>query len=96
MTKPGGRVVICEFSTPVAVARVPHGIYLRHVAPHIARLASPAGGAYDYLSESIIKWYDQEKLAEMMLAAGWEDVAYRNLTYGTVAIHRGLKPYARS
>ncbi len=96
VTKPGGRVVICEFSTPVAVARVPHGIYLRHVAPHIARLASPAGGAYDYLSESIIKWYDQEKLAEMMLAAGWEDVAYRNLTYGTVAIHRGLKPYARS
>ena len=95
VTKPGGRIVICEFSTPVAFARVPHGFYLRHVAPRIARMASQAGGAYDYLSESILQWHDQDTLGEMMLDAGWRDVAYRNLTYGTVALHRGVKPDVR-
>ena len=58
-------------------------------------MASQAGGAYDYLSESILQWHDQDTLAEMMLDAGWKDVAYRNLTYGTVALHRGVKPDVR-
>lgn len=91
VTKPGGRIVICEFSTPVPLARIPHGFYLRAVAPTVARLASPAGAAYDYLSESILEWYDQEALGTLMVDAGWEDVSYRNLTYGAVALHRGFK-----
>lgn len=96
VTKPGGRLVICEFSTPIPVARPVHNIYLRAVAPTIARLASPAGAAYDYLSESILEWHDQESLGELMLDAGWEDVSYRNLTYGAVALHRGFKTLSTS
>ncbi len=92
VTKPGGRLVICEFSQPVPVARPVHSLYLNVVAPTIAQLASPAGAAYDYLSESILVWYDQESLGQLMLDAGWTDVSYRNLTYGAVAVHRGFKP----
>lgn len=91
VTKPGGRIVICEFSTPIPVARTAHNFYLKAVAPTVARLASPAGAAYDYLSESILEWHDQDTLGKMMLDAGWEDVSYRNLTYGAVAVHRGFK-----
>lgn len=91
VTKPGGRIVICEFSTPVPVARAAHNLYLKAVAPTVARLASPAGAAYDYLSESILEWHDQEALGAMMVAAGWQDISYRNLTYGAVALHRGFK-----
>ncbi|WP_099331887.1 class I SAM-dependent methyltransferase [Actinomyces minihominis] len=94
VTKPGGRIVICEFSTPIPLVRPPHNFYLRQVAPRVARLASAAGGAYDYLSESILEWYDQDALGAMMDAAGWQDISYRNLTYGTVALHRGFKPLA--
>lgn len=92
VTRPGGKLVICEFATPHRLVQAPHRLYLTQIAPRIARLASPAGGAYDYLSESILQWYDQETLGQMMLEAGWTDVAYRNLTYGTVAIHKGVKP----
>ncbi len=91
VTKKGGRVVICEFSTPHAVVRPAHNLYLRHISPHIARWASPAGAAYDYLSESILEWHDQESLGRLMQQAGWVDVSYRNLTFGTVALHRGFK-----
>ncbi len=91
VTKPGGRLVVCEFSTPIPIARPVHHLYLGVFAPLIARLSSPAGAAYDYLSESILEWHSQEELGQMMLAAGWEDVAYRNLTYGAVALHRGFK-----
>lgn len=92
VTKPGGRLVICEFSTPVAPVRPFHRFYLNHVAPRIARMSSPAGAAYDYLSESILQWHDQEALGRMAMDAGWRRVAYRNLTFGTVALHRGFKP----
>ena len=91
VTKPGGRIVICEFSTPIPVAQAAHNFYLQAVAPTVARLASPAGAAYDYLSESILEWHDQEALGALMVDAGWADVSYRNLTYGAVALHRGFK-----
>lgn len=91
VTKPGGRLVVCEFSSAVGVARVPHRLYLRFIAPNLARLVSPAAGAYDYLTESILQWPRQEAFAQMILDAGWRDVSYRNLTYGAVAIHRAFK-----
>lgn len=93
VTRPGGRLVLCEFSTAVGMARLPHDLYLQWIAPRVARLASPAAGAYDYLSESILQWPDQERVGEMILNAGWREVSYRNLTFGTVAVHRAFKPF---
>lgn len=93
VVRPGGQVVVCEFSTPNALVRPFHGFYLRYGSPLAARLASRAGGAYDYLSESILDWPDQQQLGEMMLQAGLASVEYRDLTFGTVAIHRGSKPF---
>lgn len=92
VTKPGGIVLVCEFSKPRPLVRPFETVYLEFLAPALARLASPAGEAYDYLSESIIDWYDQQTLGSMMQQAGLEDVAYRNLTFGAVAMHRGYKP----
>lgn len=92
VTKPGGRLVICEFSHPRAPVRPFHHLYLNHVAPKLARMGSPAWDAYGYLSESILHWHDQKELGALMYQAGWQDVAYRNLTFGAVAIHRGYKP----
>lgn len=95
VTKPGGRLVIAEFSTPLAPVRPFHHLYVTRVVPQIARLTSPAGAAYDYLSESIVQWHDQEALARLMIEAGWIAVAYRDLTFGTVALHRGFKAFSR-
>lgn len=92
VTKPGGRLVICEFSTPAAPVKPLHNLYLNKVTPTLARVISPAGAAYDYLSESILTWHSQESLGNLMQDSGWSDVAYRNLTFGAVAIHRGFKP----
>ncbi len=92
VTRPGGLVLVCEFSKATKSVRVFHDGYLKYVAPTLARIASPAGDAYDYLSESIFDWYDQQSLGELMKDAGLQDVEYRNLTFGTVAIHRGRKP----
>ncbi len=94
VTKPGGKIVISEFSSPIALVRPFHNFYLRHVSPRIARWTSPAGAAYDYLSESILEWYNQKELGRLLQQAGWRNVGYRNLTFGTVALHRGIKPRA--
>ncbi len=93
VTKPGGRVVICEFSTPpVGVVRFGYGCYQKFVMPTLVKLASTNDSAYDYLNESIREWPAQRKLAAWLKAAGFESVAYRNLTLGVVALHRGVKP----
>lgn len=93
VTKPGGRVVVCEFSRPpAAVIRVPYHAYLRYGMPVLARIASSNPVAYAYLMESIEDWPDQRRLARMIGRAGFERVAYRNLTYGIVALHRGFVP----
>lgn len=94
VTKPGGRVVICEFSTPSALVQPAYRVYLGKIAPALGRLTSPAGVAYDYLTESIFDWHNQQDLGRLMQDAGWKDVEYRNMTFGTVAIHRGFKPWS--
>lgn len=93
VTRPGGRLVVCEFShIPVRpVDRVYSG-YLMAALPRIARLFSDNTAAYAYLSESIMDWPDQPALAARLQGAGWERVAWRNLTFGVVALHRGFKP----
>jgi demethylmenaquinone methyltransferase/2-methoxy-6-polyprenyl-1,4-benzoquinol methylase len=93
VTKPGGRVVICEFSTPpFAPIRVSYFAYLNHVMPLVVKLASSNAEAYDYLGESIAAWPNQATLSSWLRDAGFDAVAYRNLTLGIVALHRGVKP----
>ena len=91
--KPGGRLVICEFSTPPRAAfRAAYATYMRYVMPGVARLTSSNSGAYDYLNDSIRAWPDQESLSRWIRGAGFTRVAHRNLTLGVVALHRGRKP----
>jgi demethylmenaquinone methyltransferase/2-methoxy-6-polyprenyl-1,4-benzoquinol methylase len=94
VVKPGGRVVIAEFSTPPsALVRGPYGLYGKHVLPRIAgAINREAAEAYRYLNESIEKWPAQDELARWLSQAGFERVAYRNLTFGIVALHRGFVP----
>jgi demethylmenaquinone methyltransferase/2-methoxy-6-polyprenyl-1,4-benzoquinol methylase len=93
VTRPGGRLVVCEFSTPAArpLARV-YGEYLLRALPPLARAVSSHPDAYVYLAESIRAWPSQQALADWLAAAGWRGVAHRNLTGGIVALHRAHRP----
>jgi len=93
VVRPGGRVVICEFSTPTwAPFRVVYQEYLVQALPRIAAAVTREGGSYEYLAESIAAWPDQQGLGRLLLRAGWEKVAFRNLSGGVVALHRGTRP----
>ncbi|QWW19874.1 demethylmenaquinone methyltransferase [Schaalia sp. 19OD2882] len=93
VVRPGGRLVVSEFSTPTnRTFRRLYEWHLGHVMPAMARIASSDDVAYDYLAESILDWPDQVGVARMLLEAGWDRVAYRNLTGGIVALHRGFRP----
>ncbi|MFD6249209.1 demethylmenaquinone methyltransferase [Streptomyces roseolus] len=93
VTKPGGRVVISEFSHPTwAPFRTVYEEYLMRALPPVARAVSSNPDAYVYLAESIQSWPDQPALAGLLQKAGWSKVAWRNLTGGIVALHRGYKP----
>lgn len=92
VTRPGGRLVICEFSTPPHRAwNAIYGFYQKRVMPLMARLFSSHSSAYDYLNESIRAWPQQAELAQRIRDAGYADVAWRNLTGGIVALHRAFK-----
>ncbi|MFG3495532.1 demethylmenaquinone methyltransferase [Streptomyces sp. NPDC047928] len=92
VTRPGGRVVICEFSHPTwAPFRTVYEEYLMRALPPVARAVSSNPDAYVYLAESIQSWPDQPALAAKLQRAGWSAVAWRNLTGGIVALHRGTK-----
>jgi demethylmenaquinone methyltransferase/2-methoxy-6-polyprenyl-1,4-benzoquinol methylase len=93
VTRPGGRLVVCEFSTPTwRPFRTVYMEYLMRALPAVARKVSSNPDAYVYLAESIRVWPDQRALAERISAAGWTDVEWRDLTGGIVALHRGFKP----
>lgn len=90
VTRPGGRLVVCEFSHPVNRAfRKVYLEYLMKTLPSIARGVSSSPDAYVYLAESIRAWPDQAGLATLLQDAGWGSVEYRNLSGGIVALHRG-------
>lgn len=91
VTKPGGRLVVCEFSQPSRPYRWFYLPYLTYVLPRLARRFSSNGPAYRYLAETIQTWPAQRELATMIRDAGWEQVAWRNLTFGTVALHRAVR-----
>lgn len=93
VTKPGGRLVICEFSAPTnRLLRKVYMEYLVKALPAIARRTASNPAAYVYLAESIAAWPDQRQLAEIIADAGWARPQWRNATGGIVAIHRAYKP----
>jgi demethylmenaquinone methyltransferase / 2-methoxy-6-polyprenyl-1,4-benzoquinol methylase len=92
VTRPGGALVVCEFSSPTwAPFRTVYTEYLMRALPRIARAVSSNPDAYVYLAESIRAWPDQPALAGRLQEAGWTDVGWRNLTGGIVALHRARK-----
>lgn len=92
VTKPGGRLVICEFSSPTwAPFRATYDTYLAYAPALISKLSSNPD-SYVYLAESIRAWPAQAELAALVGSAGWESVGWRNLTGGIVALHRGRRP----
>ena len=98
VVKPGGRIVIAEFSRPTSDAvNWAYTQYNRHVLPRVAAVINrDAAEAYRYLNESIESWPAQDELAAWMREAGLERVAYRNLSLGIVALHRGFVPRAKA
>lgn len=92
VTKPGGKIVVCEFSKVTnPVFRGFYNFYLNKILPLFSRLASKTPEAYMYLSESILAWPNQDQLKEKIQSAGYNKVDYKNLTFGIVAVHRGYK-----
>ncbi|GAB2843584.1 demethylmenaquinone methyltransferase [Microbacterium insulae] len=94
VTRPGGRLVICEFSHPPS--RTFNGLYRFYndrVLPVVAKAVSSNAEAYDYLNESIRDWPDQRTLSAWIREQGWTDVAHRDLSMGIVALHRATKPH---
>lgn len=92
VTKAGGRMVIVEFSHPTwRPFRRLYMSYLMKALPIIARKTASNPDAYVYLAESIRAWPDQVELAAIMAAAGWRSVIWKNLTFGVVAVHSGIK-----
>lgn len=97
VAKPGGRLVVCEFSMPPArLPKILFRAYLRHVVPLIARRISSNPEAYSYLSESIQAWPPPHALAEWINRAGWSDVAWRQLDGGVVHLHTAIAPETRA
>ena len=92
VTKKGGQMVVIEFSHPTwAPFRGLYMRYLMRALPAIARKTASNPDAYVYLAESIRAWPDQAGLAKAMEAAGWSSVSWKNLTFGVVAVHSGIK-----
>jgi demethylmenaquinone methyltransferase/2-methoxy-6-polyprenyl-1,4-benzoquinol methylase len=92
VTKPGGRLVVCEFSRPTwGPFRTVYTEYLMRTLPVLARRVAANPDAYVYLAESIRAWPDQAELAEVLAAAGWRSVGWRNLSGGIVALHRARR-----
>ncbi|GAA2081600.1 demethylmenaquinone methyltransferase [Aeromicrobium tamlense] len=93
VTRPGGRIVVCEFSTPTwKPFEALYSNYLMRALPPIARRVSSNPESYVYLAESIRSWPDQRGLAVRMTEAGWGPVTWENLSGGIVAVHRAERP----
>jgi len=92
VTKDGGRIVVAEFSHPVnPIFKKIYLNYLIKALPVIVKKISKNPDAYVYLAESIRAWPDQAELASIMRDSGFKSVAWRDLTFGIVAVHIGYK-----
>jgi demethylmenaquinone methyltransferase/2-methoxy-6-polyprenyl-1,4-benzoquinol methylase len=95
VVRPGGRLVVCEFSQPTwPVLRTTYTEYLMRALPPVARAVSSNPDAYVYLAESIRAWPGQRDLALAIGESGWGHVQWRDLTGGIVALHRAVRPLA--
>lgn len=93
VVRPGGRLVVCEFSRPVVpVFSTVYRNYLMRALPQVARRVSSNPDSYVYLAESIRDWPGQRELAAQVRRSGWEQVRWRNLTGGVVAVHHAVAP----
>jgi demethylmenaquinone methyltransferase / 2-methoxy-6-polyprenyl-1,4-benzoquinol methylase len=93
VTRPGGRLVICEFShLPRRSLDAVYSRYLAAALPLVARRLSGNAEAYSYLAESIADWPAQRELARRIAAAGWRSVRWQNLSLGVVAVHVAQRP----
>ena len=92
MLRPGGRVVILEFSHPVSewLSRA-YDLFSFSVIPPLGRMVTGDEASYRYLVESIRRHPDQNRLSQMMRESGFEDVSYHNLNGGIVALHLGFR-----
>ncbi|MDT7541814.1 MAG: demethylmenaquinone methyltransferase / 2-methoxy-6-polyprenyl,4-benzoquinol methylase [Acidobacteriota bacterium] len=91
--KPGGRALVLEFSQPVVPGlRGLYRLYFNVVLPRIGGLLSGSRSAYEYLPDSVSRFPDQRRLAEMMREVGFEQVGFENLTGGVAALHVGTRP----
>lgn len=96
VTRPGGKLVVAEFSHPTfAPFRTVYTEYLMRALPPIAKKVASNPDAYVYLAESIRAWPNQDELSAWLAESGWSSVAYRNLSGGIVAVHRAAKPAAQ-
>ena len=91
--KPGGRLLVLEFSKPTtqALGKV-YDLYSFQLLPKIGKVIAGDEDSYRYLAESIRMHPDQETLKSMMVDAGFANTTYHNLTGGIVALHKGFKP----
>ena len=91
VTRPGGRVMVLEFSKPLKALEPVYDLYSFKILPTLGELVAKDAASYRYLAESIRMHPDQETLRGMMQEAGLEDVRYHNLSGGIVALHIGYR-----
>ncbi len=91
VVRPGGKVLVLEFSKVAAPLAPLYDLYSFQVLPRVGKIVANDSESYRYLAESIRMHPDQETLKQMMLDAGFDRVNYRNFTAGVVALHQGIK-----
>jgi demethylmenaquinone methyltransferase/2-methoxy-6-polyprenyl-1,4-benzoquinol methylase len=92
VTRHGGRLVVLETATPPAkLMRAANRVYTGRIMPTLARVLSSDPASYAYLAESAADWLTQPELAAAMRTSGWEQVAWRDLMFGVVAIHTAVR-----
>lgn len=97
VVRPGGRLVVCEVSTPTfPPIRFVYRRFILKAMTWVGRRFSSNPDAYGYLAESMLAWPAQREFGEIIASAGWTDVEWMNLTFGVVAIHRATKPPVHS
>lgn len=94
VTKPGGRIVVCEFSSPTFEPfRKIYMEYLMKALPAIAKKTSSNPDAYVYLADSIRAWPNQKDFALQINNSNWNNVKWKNLTGGIVCLHKAEKSF---
>ncbi|HCN81544.1 MAG TPA: methyltransferase [Verrucomicrobiales bacterium] len=89
--KPGGHLLVLDFSQPSGFLRKPYGLYLNRILPKVAGLLTGQGGAYQYLAGSIGEFPYGEKMIELFKNADFQDCECRSLSGGIASIYTGLK-----